>query len=262
MSHFLLRPRWLVRHLFALLVIATCVSLSLWQLQRLAQRKADNALLISRTRLPAVELARLDNRPASEAAYRRITVRGRYDRGEEVLLQTRSLKNRPGNHLLTPLVTASGKAVIVDRGWVPIAINQPGAAEARPPDGEVSLTGILLPDEQAGALNISDPPPGTVTAISRVDLGRLGKQLPYPVYPSYLRLTGQAPANSGPLPEPAPLPPPSEGPHRDYALQWAFFALTALVVYVSLLRKQLKIAREQQEQPLEAPEQDSVPAIP
>lgn len=240
MHHFLLRPRWLVRHVLAAVMIAGCLGLSMWQADRLADRKADNARLTSQTRLAPVELQSLLQQPAVDAVYRRVSVTGTYDAGREVLLLTRSFKGRPGNHLLTPLVMASGGAVIVDRGWVPLDIDRPGAGQAAPPAGEVSLTGILLPSEKKSPLGVSDPPPGPVTALARVDLQRVGAQLPYPILTTYLRLQDQNPAGNRDIPKPVPLPPLSEGPHLGYAVQWLFFGLVGLVVYVCLLRREIR----------------------
>lgn len=230
----------MVRHLLALIVITTCTGLAIWQAQRLSDRKEVNALLESQTRLPTVALEGLTVEPDADTAYRHVTVRGSFDVEQEVVLQSRSFNKRPGNHLLTPLVTDSGSAVIVDRGWVPIEINGPGSTESLPPKGEVTLTGILLPSEGKSPLGVSDPPPGTVTAIPRVDLHRLEQQLPYPILSSYLRLEEQEPTAVLALPEPVPLPPLDEGPHFEYLLQWAFFALAALVIYAALLRKELR----------------------
>lgn len=230
----------MVRHLLAVVVIASCVSLGMWQASRLADRKADNALLTSQTRLAPVELESLVDEADVNVVYRRVTVKGTYDQTQEVLLQTRSFKGRPGNHLLTPLILPSGSAVVVDRGWVPIEMDRPRSVDAAPPDGAVTLTGILLPSEKKSPLGVSDPPPGPVTAIARVDLERVGDQLPYPIITSYLRLEKQTPAGPLAIPEPVPLPALSEGPHFEYAMQWALFALVAVVVYGSLLRREFR----------------------
>ncbi|MGQ0678435.1 MAG: SURF1 family protein [Actinomycetota bacterium] len=240
---FLLSPRWLIRHVLAILVIATCVVLASWQVDRLKERRELNAHLQSQTRIPAAELEEVIARPEREAQYRLVTVEGTYDSAHEVLLQSRSLDKRTGNHLLTPLVTASGTALIVDRGWVPLEIDEPGGAETLAPTGQVRLTGYLLLNERSGPFGVSDPPPGTVRALPRVDLVRLDQQLTYPVHPLYLRLVEQSPAASGEFPVLAPLASFDEGPHFDYALQWSFFALVASIVYLALLRKELRARR-------------------
>lgn len=215
----------------------SCLGLAVWQLGRLADRKADNALLRTRVARAPVALETVLGNPASQLDHVRVTVKGIYDPTQEVVLQSRSFRRRPGNHLLTPLILPSGSAIVVDRGWVPIDINKPGNPQAAPPAGEVTLSGILLSSENKGLLKVADPPPGRVTAIARVDLERVGKQLPYPIPTYYLRLLEQTPPGARSIPEPVPLPALSEGPHFGYAMQWLSFALTALVVYLCLLRR-------------------------
>lgn len=262
MQPLLLRRRWVVSHLIFLIAIASCVSLGFWQLRRLDQRRADNARVSAQTRLPSQDLQEVSSavgNPGS-AAYRRVQTTGTYDAGREVVLLSRSFKGRPGNHLITPLVTDSGTAILVDRGWVPITIRNPGDPRAAPPQGQVAVKGILLSSESKGFLGVADPPPGAVRSIARVDLARLRKQLPYPIYPLYLRLQDQQPASGAPIPEAVPMPPLSEGPHKGYAVQWFGFAVTALAVYVSLIRKELRQQHEDVEQDAESLEEQAVPA--
>jgi surfeit locus 1 family protein len=251
-AHFLLSRRWAIRHALALVVVTTCVGLAIWQVQRLEGRRATNARLAARSTHPIVPIETLGplTNP-DEVAYRKVSVRGSFDPDEEVLLRSRTFKGRPGNHLLTPLRIGPQTAIVVDRGWVPLEIDRPGAEPALPPQGEVELTGTLLPAEGRSAFGIADPPPGEVDSMARVDLERLEQQLPYPVAPLYLLLATQEPPG-GDLPEPVPLEPLSEGPHFDYALQWSFFALASLIVYVALIRKEAKSSGRLEPEPAEA----------
>lgn len=248
MHHFLTR-RWITIHVLTLVIVVVCLLLANWQFGRLQDRKADNARVAAQSELPTVELDRLlpsaeaSGEEVEAASYRSVTVRGTYDLDQQVVLQSRGYKKRPGNHLLTPLVTSSGDAVLVDRGWVPLEGDGADPEAAVPPSGAVTLTGLLLPSERKGLLGVSDPPPGRVSATPRIDLERLEDQMPYPLHSLYLRLQEQQPGNSGPLPEPVPVPPPDEGPHFEYLLQWLLFAATAFVIYLGLIRRELSRRR-------------------
>jgi len=243
MQHFLTR-RWIAIHLLTLVIVAVCVSMATWQLRRLDHRRAENAQISSRSRLEPVDIQNLlarasaPPREVEAAAFRVVDASGTFDVSEQVILQSRTFEGRSGNHLLTPLVLASGEAVLVDRGWVPLPTDEAVLAESQPPSGVVAVRGALLPHERPGFMGVSDPPPGRVGAIPRVDLERLAGQLPYPVYPVYLRLQTQEPANTGSLPEPVPMPAADEGPHMEYALQWFLFAGTAFVIYIGLMRRE------------------------
>lgn len=244
MQHFLTH-RWIIVHLMTLVIIGVCLSMASWQLGRLQERKAENARLVEQTARPAAGLETLlpgagaSSEEADGAEFRRVRAQGTFDPSEQVILQSRSHNSRQGNHLLTPLVLLSGEAIMVDRGWVPLPTTEVVLKESRAPEGRVTVEGVLLPTEKKGLLGVSDPPPGEVTATPRVDLDRLAGQLPYPLYPVYLRLQNQEPKNPADIPIPVPIPKPSEGPHREYAIQWALFAGTALVIYIGLIRREI-----------------------
>lgn len=235
--------RWILIHVFAAVIVVTCLALASWQFDRLQSRRADNERLEEQSRLPAARPQEIFGpqgraEDPDAALYRRLEATGTYDLSEEVLLRSRSLDGQPGHHLLTPLLTDSGTALIVDRGWIPLSIDQPGTDRTAPPAGTVEVSGLLLKSEEKGFLGLADPPAGHVDSLPRADLGRLEEQLPYPAFPLYLRLQDQQPANPGELPQPAPVPPPDDGPHLSYALQWLFFAIAAAVVYAGLIRKE------------------------
>lgn len=233
MYRFLWSPRWLVAHVALIAVAATCVSLGLWQLRRLDERRAFNALVSSRLAAQEEPLAAVLGEPADRLAYRRVTATGQYLPAEEVLLSPRSRDGAPGHDVLTPLVTGSG-GILVDRGWVPFALSTPPVAQAAPPPGPVTVTGYLLPGRHA-------PRAGPVGAarlgfVSNADIDRLQSQVSVPLAPAYLVLTSQSPA-PGTLPRPGAPPELTEGPHLSYAVQWVLFACVAVIGYPFLIRQ-------------------------
>src|SRR5688500_3689176 len=115
MYRFALRGRWLVGTVLVLLVAVLCIRLGFWQLDRLAQRRARNALVEQRQQGDAGPLPA----DADEALYRRVTVTGEYDPEREEIDGGRAMDGRPGEHVLTPLRLDDGREVLVNRGWVP-----------------------------------------------------------------------------------------------------------------------------------------------
>src|SRR5207248_1152691 len=146
MYRFLFSKRWIVLLLVVVVFGVACVELGLWQLRRLDQRKTLNAAISSHIHMPVQPIETLLGKGERQALYRRVTATGRYDVSQEVLLSGRAVNDRPGNDLLTPLKLPGGLGLIVNRGFVPLTINTPGAPQAKPPSGEeVTVTGILLP---------------------------------------------------------------------------------------------------------------------
>ena len=234
--------RWIVRTVVVVIAVVTMVELGFWQLRRLHSVRAENARIRTTLNLSAVPIDSVlgPGHDQAAAAYRRVTVTGRYDRVSEIELANRSFEGTPGSHLLTPLRPASGIAVVVDRGWVPLDASPAQLESARPPlFADATVVGVLFPSEKKTVFAPTIAPTGRLTTIARVDVPRIGKQLAYPVLPLYLRLEKQTPAQ-GELPVPPGLPDLSEGPHFSYAVQWFIFASLAAVTYIALLRKQLR----------------------
>jgi surfeit locus 1 family protein len=221
-----LRSRLLFPGLLVLVALA-CVRLGIWQLHRLHDRRAANEAALRALAAPPAELEAIAVKPDSALAYRRVRVTGRYDRAHEIVLRDMVFNGTPGVQVVTPLQMASGRGVLVKRGFVPAADATsllPGGLDE---PGEVTVSGIALPME-------SRPDSGTPlmhdgrTTWRRLDLAALRSRMPYPILPVYVLQT-QAPQH--PVTIHRVLPPTfDDGPHLSYALQWFGFASIALVM--------------------------------
>jgi cytochrome oxidase assembly protein ShyY1 len=238
---FLARPRWIALTVFAIVVAGGCVLLGLWQLDRLEGRREFNARYaegLAAEPLPLEDL--LDEGGA--LAYRRTLASGRYDTEHELILYGRTFEGRAGNHVLTPLVLADGRAIVVDRGWVPIEMDEPPVQAATPPAGTVEIEGALFADQPGGAGEVV-PGEGRIVTVRSVDLQAIADDMPYELVPWFLQLRTQSPSPRA-LPVPAPPPELTEGPHLNYAIQWFAFATIAVVGYVILVRREVKERKE------------------
>jgi surfeit locus 1 family protein len=240
---FVFTPRWIALLLFVLLVAGVCIRLGIWQLDRLDQRRTFNAQVTSGLAAEPVPLDAVlppgrDPDGLDALAYRRVEVTGTYDPAHEVLLFGRALDGEPGHHVLTPLVTADGRAVIVDRGWVPYELDTPPVEPAAPPAGEITVDGfLLLPGEPTDEVRRGAD--GRLLTVTSVDVALVGEELPS-VAPMAVQLQTQDPAQPGDLPRLVGPPELSEGPHLSYAVQWFCFAAIALVGYVVLVRREVR----------------------
>jgi surfeit locus 1 family protein len=231
------RRQWVLL-VAAVVVAAVCVRLGIWQLDRLEGRRAFNQAVTEGLARPSVPIDVAIGEAggdASRLSYRPVVVTGRYDAAHEVILYGRAQNGRPGNHVLTPLLTGGDQAVLVDRGWVPFEDDVPPlGGPLAPPAGEVLVDGVLRPPDAAtGPADVASP----VLTVKAIDLAALDAQIPSSLLPLYLQLTAQEPPQPSGLPAAAPLPELSEGPHLGYAIQWFAFAVTALVGYVLLYRR-------------------------
>ena len=247
MLRFLLKPRWIALGLFAVVMTSLCVRLGYWQLDRLAGRRYYNALFArGMAAAPAPVEGLVDANAGSGVSllYRQAEATGSYDTAHEVILYGRSHDEQPGNHVLTPLRLPDGRAVLVDRGWVPFDMNTPPLTGAEPPTGTVTVTGLLAPNEPGGS-----PQTQATTTFTVVDLTQIGRQLPYPLLPFYLQLRQQTPPQGGALPIPPPVPTLDEGPHLGYALQWFSFASIAGLGFLLLVAREVRERRRAAHEP-------------
>ena len=244
-----LRPRWLIAHVVVLSLAATFVSLGFWQLRRLDERRADNARITTNMASAPqpldATLAQYGNDPDA-LIYRRVVVEGAYRPGDEVLLTPRSNGRTAGHHVLTPLVLAENQGVLIDRGWVPFADNEPPIEAAPPPQGQVTVTGVLLPTVEAARFGAPDGGQ-RVTYLSAADVDVVQPQVDVPLLPFSILLQAQQPT-SGDLPVPGAPPAVSEGSHESYAWQWFSFTAILLIGYPLLLRRSFAERDERQPQ--------------
>ena len=233
------RPTWLASHLFAVVVIVGCVLLGLWQLDRLDQRQHTNAIVRDRsTRPPATVVEALGSLDPEDADYLAVRDTGTYVAEEQVVIRNRGQGGAAGSWVVTPLRTAVGATVLVNRGFVPDVTAQPDDVPV--PAGEVEVTGWLRASQERGAIGPRDAAEGRLTALARIDVERIDAQMPEDLVPVWVQLDTQVPAAGAGDPDPVPLPDLSEGNHLSYAVQWFIFGSLGAVVYVALLRRRAR----------------------
>jgi cytochrome oxidase assembly protein ShyY1 len=243
---FLLRPRWLGFAALVVLLAITFVGLGRWQLDRLDQRRAQNARVEASRQaapVPVDQLLSTDRPTAVRHEYRQVQVRGTYDADDEYLVAGRTLEDRPGSLVLTPLRTEGGPVLLVVRGWVPPAAGGAGAEPdvPAPPTGTVTVTGrVRASDSGRGAWH--ETTVGEHTQVRAIDAEKIARQLHEPAYRGYVELVDQEPAADDALAT-IPLPPLDEGPHLSYAVQWFLFAVLAFVGYGYLARHEAEHRR-------------------
>lgn len=248
-----LTKRWMVAHAFVGAAVVGLALLGVWQLHGLDTRRAFNRSLLARMTLPSQPIwtmlpltgARF---PPSDptirgVAYRRAEASGRYDLEHEVILRRRSVTGLVSNHVLTPLITPDGTGLIVDRGKVPAALDDPPVADARPPGAEIQVKGVLVPSERRGRFDELTARGGLIEEVTSVDLALLERHMPYRLYPMWLVLEQQAPGQTGDLPLTAPPPRPEDGLHLFYAIQLLAVSAATAPAWVWFLRGRARRAR-------------------
>lgn len=231
--------RAVIAAVIALAIAALFARLGVWQLHRLAERRAFNAEFESRLAAPAAGLATLPTDTAL-AKYRRVRVHGTFDFDHQFVITARSRQGAPGVWLLTPLRPDSGTtAVLVNRGWVYSPDASSVNLEMWNEPERTTVEGYVVPIPPH---SLDDPRAvANPRAWRALDYARFSRAVPYPIEPYYV-----VELASGPKPADAPtrldLPPMDEGPHKSYAIQWFTFAAIALygvgyLIYLEVRRR-------------------------
>lgn len=214
----------------AVAAAAGCIRLGIWQLDRLAQRRAQNALIRARTAAPAVDVSAVRTVDTTASHWRRVAIRGVADYDAEMVHATRSQNGSPGVYLLTPVRPLSGEwgdtSVLLLRGYVP-------APDGRTIDWVKAREGDTVSFD-AVVTSFPPPRPGTVRmpsaarAVRTLDRDTLSAMMQRPLAPFVLLVLGDTIMRD--ITRPTRIPPPSlgEGAHESYAYQWFSFALVAL----------------------------------
>jgi len=209
----------------AVVVAAVCVRLGMWQLDRLAERRAANAEALAARAAPEVMLA--PGALGPELAGRRVIVAGEFDRSGEVVIRGQAWDGGPGVRVVTPLrIAGSDTVVMVDRGFVksPDAVHADLTGLDEP--GRRTVRGLAFPlgRREDGGQPLERDRAATWRGLDR---DALRARLPFPVAAVWVLETPDS--TLPPWPRRMAAPALDDGPHLSYAIQWFAFALIGLV---------------------------------
>jgi cytochrome oxidase assembly protein ShyY1 len=239
-----LAPRYWGIHLLALAAVVACVLLGRWQLGVWHDHRSTDAAAV--THEQAVPLDRVLGRDAAFPASgvgRPVIVAGHWDAAHTVYVSGRTHDGRSGYWAVTPVVTATGSAIPVVRGWTP----SPDRA-APAPHGPASLVGILQPSEDSG-LSDQDTHDDVIPELS---ITELLPRASYDLYGGYAVATdrpvpsgGEPSAGTAGLSPVTPAQLPGAGATSGlrnllYAFQWWVFGAFAVFMWWRWLEEDVR----------------------
>jgi surfeit locus 1 family protein len=234
-----LRPR-LVPTVAAIAAVATCVAAGNWQRDRMHAKEALRAQYDAATTAAPVALASL---PAAtdwpSLRYRPVTVTGEYLADRQIFIDNKVAAGRAGFHVVTPLLLADGRFVLVNRGWIAQKSSRAALPDAPPPSGVATVRGrIAIP--AVGYLELK-PETASGSIRQNLDPARFAAATGLAVLPAVIEATA-APMPDDGLRRDWPAPDFGVETHRIYMVQWYAFALLAAALWLWFLRP--RAARE------------------
>jgi surfeit locus 1 family protein len=215
----------------ALVAVAVLIGLGVWQLQRLTEKLALIAAIDARIAEPPIALPTTIADPAA-LEFASVRLRGRFVHDKELYLGARTHGGAIGFHVIAPLVLDDGRAVLVDRGWVPSTRRAPESRAAGQIAGEVTVDGQI----RAGGWKGSDLfRPANQPAQNLwlwMDLPAMAAHAGLTAAETSVYVVAGPAENPGGVPIGAVLRPEVRNDHFGYAMTWFVLAAAMLVVYV------------------------------
>ncbi|MDB4106469.1 SURF1 family protein [bacterium] len=160
-----LSPRFFLPAVLTLVMLVTLLGLGTWQVQRLAWKLGQIDKITARQNSPIQELNTAQDIAALREPlqhYQKTRLRGTF--GPQQVFWYTQIHNPPaglspqyrrGFHVLSPFYLTDGSAIMIDRGFVPVALKD---ALANPPEGEQTLAVVLRWPDQRGVFDAEDAP--------------------------------------------------------------------------------------------------------
>jgi surfeit locus 1 family protein len=213
----------------ALAAFAVLMGLGTWQIERKAWKEALIATLSQRLAAPPVELPPPEEWATltrENAEFLRVRLRAELQSGAEALVYTSGSPLRddvkaPGYFVFTPARLASGRQVVINRGYVPDRTAPPSGA------GPVDIVGAIRWPEAPSWFIGSHDSGGRTWHVRDPRLMAEVKGWG-PVAPFYIEQ--EAPVPPGGLPHPSALSVRLRNDHLQYALTWYGLAAVLAVM--------------------------------
>lgn len=161
-----LAPRYWGVHLLMVAAVVVCALLGRWQLGVWHDHRTSQAASVThQAPVPLDDVLGPDAAFPGSGVGRPVVVRGAWDPAHTVYVADRPRDGRTGVWVVTPVVvTPSGSAIPVVRGWAPSKEEAPAG-----PKGTASLVGLLQPSEDTGATD-TDTHDDVIPELSVTDL--------------------------------------------------------------------------------------------
>lgn len=220
---------------FGLLALIFCLffcRLGFWQLMRAEEKKQ---MLAANGRYKIAQPIAWGEGDVLPGQYQPIKVKGRF-LPLTLLLDNQHYLHQFGYDVLSPLVLANGKIVLVDRGWIPGNFDRSSIPEVSALDGMRLVQGsVYYPSTRHWLLGpVFDKKQGNIAVIELIDPRVLSQFLHKSVYPFIIRMNPEA--ESGFIREWSVVSMPPER-HVAYAVQWFALALLVVILFVVLSMK-------------------------
>ncbi|MGZ5029543.1 MAG: SURF1 family protein [Methylobacter sp.] len=223
----------LIPTLVYLCVLPVLIALGMWQLDRSEQKRAFLKEQEQATANETLHMTASTENNTKALRYRKVEVAGRYDVAHQFLVDNQISDGKAGYFVLTPFIlTEENKAVLVNRGWIPLNQNRSILPELKIDKTEALINGRInnFPSVGIKLAGAEIPSDGWPSIVQVVDSDVLAKKLGYPLFQFQIELDKELPDGFKREWHKATIMQPEQ--HTAYAIQWFVLALTLTILFI------------------------------
>ncbi|MEE9327729.1 MAG: SURF1 family protein [Cocleimonas sp.] len=248
-GNFLFTPKR-IPTLATITLVPFLVSLGLWQLDRVEQKREIDLGVKKAQIMEALNLNtfiknnRIIDDSFTKDIYRTASLSGHYDSNRQYLLDNRTYKGKAGFHVLTPfLLENTKKSILINRGWISYQGTRDNIPDISITEDLINIRGVMKQQGRAIVLNQSNNDSKKLKhsyprLIQSMKLDKLTKELNISLLPIVIELDKKD--KTGFIRDWQPYY-GSIDKHNAYALQWFTFAGILLFLFIKLNTKNIKL---------------------
>ena len=219
------------------------LSLGVWQMERRAWKRDILDRIATNQAAAPMTLDELLKGDPLRLEYGRVRVSGSFLHDKEFYLAARSLKDKVGMQVVTPLRTDDGTIVLFDRGWIPSEKKEPAKrAEGQLP-GKVDLVGIVRRSQiKRQFAPDNDPARNFWFHVDVPVMRQMAGGAADPVLDSFF-LEADATPNPGGIPVGGQTRLDIPNDHLQYAITWFLIALARVRASISPITGRMAASR-------------------
>ena len=198
----LFNRRWWIMTLCVIAGVFVLVRLGIWQLHRRDEKRALNTMLVQRWQMAPFNVNQ-ETLPSDLTAlqFRHVQATGKFDYAHQIVMKNATRNDAPGVNLITPLILADKRAILVARGLSPIDQSTPAKWAQFNEKADGAVVG-LIEDSQVF-------PEGTKPTVSpqaplkewwRVDIDAIQPQMHINILPGFILMLPEPGAKLDTLP--------------------------------------------------------------
>ena len=217
-----------------LCLLPLLIALGIWQLgrseeKRLFLEQQEQGLSSSEI----IQLSTVIEDNADALRYKKVQAAGHYDQAHQFLIDNQISAGKAGYFVLTPFVLqGEAKAVLVNRGWVPLNQNRSVLPDLQIKNEQTVVKGRInrFPSVGIKMAGAEIPSEGWPSVVQVVDSQVLGKKLAYSLFPFQLELDKDLPEGFKREWQTTTIMLPEQ--HTAYAMQWFALAFTLTLLFI------------------------------